>query len=74
MQPEFLTRPSGATMTNFHRDNIGSALTQDQQVSMDARGRFDVLRSARWHRAAFAFTGNVEMSGLAAAMSQDGLE
>jgi hypothetical protein len=74
VQPEFLTRPGAGTMTNFHRDNIGSALIQDQQVAMDARGRFDVLRSARWHRAAFSFTGNVEMSGLAAAMSEDGQE
>jgi hypothetical protein len=74
VQPEFLTRPASASMTNFHRDNIGSALTQDQQVSMDARGRFDVLRSARWHRATFTFNGNVEMSGIAAAMQEDGLE
>lgn len=73
VQPEFLTRPTG-TMTNYYRDNIGSALTQDQQVSMDAKGRFDVLRSANWHRATFAFSGNVEMSGLRAELQEDGSE
>jgi hypothetical protein len=74
VQPEYLTRPTSAQMTNFHRDNIGSSLTQDQTVNMDSVGRFDVLRSARWHRATFSFTGNVEMSGLQAAMVEDGGE
>jgi hypothetical protein len=34
-QPEFLTKPTTGSMTNFYRDSIGSALTQDQTVSMD---------------------------------------
>jgi hypothetical protein len=41
---------------------------------MDSKGRFDVLRSSNWHRAAFAFTGEVEMPELNAELQQDGLE
>lgn len=74
VQPAFLTRPSSGTMTNYYRNNLGDALTQDQSVSMDSKGRFDVLRSAQWHRAAFTFSGNVEMPGIRAEIQEDGVE
>jgi hypothetical protein len=74
VHPLFLTKPSVGTMTHFHRSNLGDALTQGPQVSMDSRGRFDLLQSANWHRAAFTFTGNTELPALDAVMEEDGLE
>lgn len=74
VQPAFIVKPSSGTMTNYYRDNIGNALTQDQQVAMDVLGRFDVQRSARWHRASFLFGGTLEISGIRAEMQEDGLE
>jgi hypothetical protein len=35
-------------------------------------GKFDVLRSARWHKAKISFTGNVEVTGMDAKYMQDG--
>jgi hypothetical protein len=74
VQPQFLTKPTSATMTNYYRENLGDSLTTDTTIAMDSKGRFDVLRSANWHRAAFAFTGEVEMPELNAELQQDGLE
>lgn len=77
VQPLFLTRPTSATMTNYYRDNLGDSLTTDQQVVMDAKGRFDVKnggRSANWHRALFEFSGATEVTQLRADMQEDGLD
>lgn len=74
LQPKFLTKPSSATGTNYYRSNLGDSLTADQMVTMDAKGRFDFLRSANWHRAVLSFIGNVEMAGLRADIQEDGDE
>ena len=77
VQPQFLTKPTAATMTNYYRDNLGDSLSSDTAVSMDSKGRFDVYnggRSANWHRASFSFTGDVEMPGIRADLQEDGLE
>lgn len=74
VQPLFTTKPTTGEMTNYYRENLGDDLTQDQTVEMDSLGRFDVLRSSRWHRASFSFTGNVEMPGIRAEMQEDGSE
>lgn len=74
VQPHFLTKPSSGSMTHFHRTNLGDSLTQGQQISMDAQGRFDVLSSANWHRATFNFNGNLEMPGIRAELQEDGSE
>jgi hypothetical protein len=74
VQPRFLTRPSSATMTNYYRDSLGGSLTTDQTVSMDSKGRFDVLRSAQWHRALFNFTGATVVPALRAELTPDGDE
>jgi hypothetical protein len=74
VQPEFLVKPANGQMLNYHRDNIGASLNSDQTVFMDSKGRFDVMRSAYWHRERFDFTGEVELSGIRAEMQEDGLE
>jgi hypothetical protein len=74
VQPLFLRKPSQASMTNFYRNNLGATLTQDQTVVMDTKGRFDVLRSANWHKARFDFTGDVEIPAVRAEIEPDGDE
>jgi hypothetical protein len=74
VQPQFLTKPTSATMTNYYRENIGDSLTADTTIDMDSKGRFDVLRSSNWHRSAFAFTGEVEMPEINAELQRDGDE
>lgn len=74
VQPVFLRKPSVGQMTHYYRANLGDSLTLDQTVSMDSKGRFDVLRSANWHRDTFAFTGDVEIPALRLEMQPDGDE
>jgi hypothetical protein len=73
-QPLFTVKPDSATMRNYYRSNLGDDLTSDQTVGMDAKGRFDVLRSANWHRPQFEFTGDVEFGALRLDLQQDGDE
>jgi hypothetical protein len=63
VKPRYLRSPRSATMTNYYRSNLGDTLMQDQTVTQN-RGRFDVLRDARWHRVRVDFTGPVELTGL----------
>jgi hypothetical protein len=62
VKPQFITAPSSATMTNYYRDSLGAPLTTDTTTHLDSRYRFDVLRSARWHRVAMVFNGDVELN------------
>jgi hypothetical protein len=38
-------------------------LTEDA-VTTESNSRFDVLRTARWHRGKFNWTGDVEVTGI----------
>ena len=63
VQPRFLTKPTSATMTNYHRAELGDSLTTDTTTTM-ANGRFDVLKSARWHRVKVETVGSSEISDM----------
>ncbi len=71
--PQFFSAPNTAQMTNYYRNNLSDALTTGQTVTM-SNGRFDVLRSARWHRARFDMTGDFEIVGFDPQANQDGEE
>ena len=71
VRPRYLTSASG-TLTNYYRDNPGDSLTTDTTVS--GGGKFDALRSARWHRFTLAWTGNVEVSGADVTLQAEGDE
>jgi hypothetical protein len=73
VKPKFLTAPTSATMTNYYRQSIGDSLTVDTTTTM-ASSRFDVLRSARWHRTAYSFTGNVKLNEVQLELQNAGLE
>ena len=69
----YMTAPDSAEMVNYYRDNLGDALTTDQTTS-ESSSRFDVLRSARWHRMRFDFTGDWEATGFLPDVRRDGSE
>lgn len=53
------TLPTNCQMQNFYRQNLGDALMPDQTAYL-SNGKFDVLRSARWHRFVISGTGDME--------------
>lgn len=60
--PSYRKDPATAMLTNYHRDSMGADPEQDATVPM-MRKRFDVRRSARWHRIRMAHTGAVTING-----------
>lgn len=61
--PRYRVEPESATGTNFYRDAIGAAQTQDATIPM-ARKRFDMRRSARWHALRIDQVGSATINGL----------
>jgi hypothetical protein len=66
-----LNDPDTGRMGGLHRYTLG---TDDFETSETAYvdGKFDVDVSARWHALAFAFTGDVEITGYAPTAVKDG--
>jgi hypothetical protein len=65
VRPRFATAPTSATMTNYYDDVSGENMTQDTITTM-VDGKFDVLRSSRWHKLTFDFTGETIITGFTA--------
>ena len=59
----FAQKPLSAICRTSYQMESGDAFTEDAQGAMND-GKFDVLRSARWHRGRFEFTGPVRVSGI----------
>ena len=72
--PIYHVYPTSGQMTASYRNTLGDSLTSDSAVGNDSKGRFDILRSAPWHRFAIEFTGDVEVSALDIDMVADGNE
>ena len=69
--PRFYAAPTTATCINSYRERLTDSLTTDVTTT-SARGRFDVTRSAPWHRLQFVFTGDHEISGFRIDVKADG--
>jgi hypothetical protein len=72
VRPRFFTAPNSASMTNYYRNNLGDSLTTGATTSL-SNGKFDLMRSARWHRKEFAFTGPVELGAMDVSVVEDGV-
>ena len=59
----YLDTPTTAVLTNYYTDQLGSDFTTDQTTTENS-GKFDFLRSARWHKGKFEFTGDVEVTAI----------
>ncbi len=73
VKPVWLTKPTSAQMTNYHKANQGDSLTTGATTSM-VNSRFDLLVSDRWHRAMFEMVGDNELTILNAKLQDDGSE
>ena len=60
VRPLFLVKPTTSNVINYYRNNLGDTLTAGQTSSF-ADGKYDFIRSARWHRIKFNFAGDWEM-------------
>jgi hypothetical protein len=58
--PNYLQKPTTASLVNSYRMNIGDALSSDGAVSY-SRNKFDVMRAACWHRYTFSQTGGMKI-------------
>jgi hypothetical protein len=63
--------PATATVQTFSKMNAGDGLTAGSAGSLND-GKFDVLQSARWHRARVDMTGNVRVTALNAVLEAAG--
>lgn len=57
----FAQKPTAATVQTYYKMSLGDSYTADGSGSLND-GKFDVLRSARWHKGAFSFTGPVKVT------------
>ena len=71
--PRWITKPQQAVLTNYQWMASGDTPVVDASSIMD-NGRFDILRSAAWHRFVIDFTGPWEASFLKVDASEDGYE
>jgi hypothetical protein len=71
VRPIFLTKPTSSTLTNYYKNNIGDDLTTGG-TSNFSNGKYDRMRSARWHRFRFDFVGNWEMADFSVPAVQEG--
>ena len=69
---KYLNKPVLATMTNYYQNEHGGAWTEDA-TTVESSGRFDIFRSAPYHKVKFAFVGEVEVSGVSADVKPDGV-
>jgi len=71
VRPRFFTSPSSGNLINYYRNNLGDSLTTGVTTSL-SNGKYDLKRSARWHRLEFSFTGPVELGAMDVSVVEDG--
>jgi hypothetical protein len=64
--------PTSAAVEVFGKATEGDGLTAGATGTL-ADGKFDVLQSARWHRASLAFVGPVRVIGFGATLTPQGI-
>lgn len=64
-------KPTTASVETFTKMTEGDAVASRAMGSMDD-GKFDVLQSGRFHRAAFTFTGDCRVMGIGAVLTAEG--
>ena len=64
VRPRYLTSPTSATATHYHKTHAGLAYTTGTTDTMSDH-KFNFGQSARWHKLKIDTVGNFEISGLA---------
>jgi len=73
MRPRFITAPTSANLTNYYRNTLSASLVADTVRALIS-GRFDMKRSARWHRLSQSMVGDHEITGFTVDAIADGQE
>lgn len=68
----YLDKPISGTCINYYQDELGGDWTTDM-ITAESSGRFDILRSAPFHKLYIVFTGGVEIAGINAEYQADGV-
>lgn len=71
--PRYRIDPPTGQLTNFYRDSLGGAKTQDAVCQL-VRKRFDLRRSAHFHSFRLDHPGLVAINGLDVTINQDSAE
>ena len=71
VRPRFTQAPTTGTLVNYYRNNLGDSLTTGATTTL-SNGKFDLKRSARWHRLDLSFSGPVELAVLDVPTAEDG--
>jgi len=64
--------PTSASVETYHKFVSGDPYEAGVSGTMN-RGKFDVLRSANWHRATVTFTGPVKVTGINPTLEEAGM-
>jgi hypothetical protein len=73
VRPRYMNSPDSATLTNYYRDEMGQDINNGITVN-SFNGKFDLLKSSRWHRIKIDLIGDYEITGADISISEDGLE
>lgn len=73
VRPRDTAKPASSTLTNYYRGALGDSLTEGATTTL-ASGKYDFIRSARWHRLKKTDTGDGECVGLDIEVQDDGEE
>lgn len=72
-RPRFTVSPDSGSMVNSYANTYGDTMTIDATATL-TNGKFDVLRSAKWHQVEYSFTGDCEITGHTLDLKPDGTE
>lgn len=73
--PRYTTQPTTATCNHQGRNRIADASLQSQKSGASLyQGRFNILRTARWHRLTFNSTGAMRIRAIEVDLRGDGQE
>jgi hypothetical protein len=73
VSPRYRSLPVTATATNYYRDTLADARTQDA-TNPTSRNRFDFRRDAHFHSLRLDFTGAVGLNGLDVSLGESSRE
>lgn len=65
------SRPTTASVATFNKMSSGDSFSTGPTSTIND-GKFDILKSARWHRAVFTMTGNCRVTGINPTFVQSG--
>jgi hypothetical protein len=71
--PQFLSGPTSASFVHQYRDVLSATKSTGATATLSS-GRFDILRSARWHGGRLDLMGDHEIVGITPYAEQDGEE